>query len=102
MKKIPYLLQYFLRLSATALSFFFFLFLFFDSGAVLLSIQTSFIFGCGLVFIIAFRMRDCDFDVAVVLVEAVIKLLPDLVNCGKVLLVSGIGFGLLGVPVFPG
>jgi hypothetical protein len=69
---------------------------------VLLSIRVLFIFGHDLVFVIAFRMRDGDFDVVVVAIEAVIELLLDLVDCGEVLLVSGIGFGLLGEPVFPG
>jgi hypothetical protein len=45
---------------------------------------------------------DFDFVAVAVAVEAVIELLPDLVDCGEVFLVSSIGFRLLGAPVFLG
>jgi hypothetical protein len=50
---------------------------------------------------IAFRKRDGDFDGLVMEVETIVELIPYLVDCGKVLLVSDVGFGLLGEPIFP-
>jgi hypothetical protein len=83
-------------------SFCCFSFLIFVSVDVLLSVWVSFVFGHGSIFIIlVFQMGNDDFDVLVAAVHAVIQLFPDLFDCGKVLLVSDIGFGLLRERSFP-
>jgi hypothetical protein len=67
------------------------------------AVRVSFVFGHGFVFvlILIFLGGDGDFDVFVATVHAVVQLFPDLFDCGKVLLVSYVGFGLFGEPIFP-
>jgi hypothetical protein len=61
-----------------------------------------FILGHGSVFVIVFWVGGgVEFDEFVVVILSVVKLLPDLFDCGEVFLVSGVGFIFLGKPLFP-
>jgi hypothetical protein len=70
---------------------------------VLLSIRVSFVLVHGSVFVIyIFWDGVWCYNVVVAAVPSVVKLLPDLFDCGEVLLVFDARLGFLWEPVFPG